>query len=100
VRRCKRKSSRTTHGAGEGPAYCERFARLLRMASLGTARSHLLRDEPEDIPPRPSGYVVDSFHPAVHGLGRTENFRDGCLMAKWLARITAKLAFLPYGWSG
>jgi ADP-ribosylglycohydrolase len=124
-------SSRTTHGARTSVDACRYFAALLMEALRGASKDHLLsptliagarywserpldpaiqaiadgsfaRKEPPHI--RGSGYVVESLEAALWAFHRSDNFRDGCLLAVNLgndadttAAIYGQLAGAFYG---
>ena len=127
-------SSRTTHGAATCVDACRYFAALLVGALQGRGRRELLSDhftpvpgywaqhplapeiaeiargsfkerEPPEI--KGSGYVVRSLEAALWAFYRSENFRDGCLLAVNLgddadttAAVYGQLAGAFYGASG
>jgi len=69
-------SSRTTHGAPEAVEYCRRFGGVLADALAGVPRAELLAGIPLPTPPRPTGYVVDTFHAAIWAFRTTGSFRE------------------------
>lgn len=127
-------SSRTTHGAATCVDACRYFAGLLVGALQGRSRAELLSDHfapvpgywaehplvpeiaeiaagsfKEREPPQieGTGYVVRSLEAALWAFHRSENFRDGCLLAVNLgddadttAAVYGQLAGAYYGASG
>lgn len=127
-------SSRTTHGARAAIDACRYFAGLLYGALHGynktqvlfpgycpesglweeeplcpeieaVARGSFLRLDPPEI--RGTGYVVRSLEAALWAFSRSENFRDGCLLAANLgddadttAAIYGQIAGAYYGIGG
>ena len=101
-------SSRTTHGTAEAVDACRYFGGLISGAVLGAGKDELLSDgyapvagywqenplspaiaeiaggsfkrrEPPEV--KGSGYVVKSLEAALWAFHKTENFRDGALLA-------------------
>ncbi|MBV9128302.1 MAG: ADP-ribosylglycohydrolase family protein [Verrucomicrobia bacterium] len=115
-------SSRTTHAAAEAVDSCRYFCQLLIGALNGLPKHDLfaptrlllvpkvaavaagsfLQKEPPAI--RGSGYVVESLEAALWAFARSENFRDGALLAANLgddadttAAVYGQLAGAHYG---
>jgi ADP-ribosyl-[dinitrogen reductase] hydrolase len=127
-------SSRTTHGAANAVDACRYFAALLVGALTGVGKEELLSDHfspvkgywkdhplPGEIdsiasgsfrqkePPyiQGTGYVVRSLEAALWAFCKSENFREGCLLAANLgddadttAAVYGQLAGAFYGESG
>jgi ADP-ribosyl-[dinitrogen reductase] hydrolase len=118
-------SSRTTHGAAEAVDACRYFAALIIHALRNASKEEILspsawkyghlapsiqqiaqgsfkhRNPPQV---RGTGYVVDSLEAALWAFYRSENFREGCLLAVNLgddadttAAIYGQLAGAYYG---
>lgn len=127
-------SSRTTHGAAAAVDACRYLAALLLGALNGEPRERLLQPHYTPIPGlwqrqplvpeialvaggsflqkeppliRGTGYVVESLEAALWAFARSDNFRDGCLLAANLgddadttAAVYGQLAGATYGASG
>jgi ADP-ribosylglycohydrolase len=127
-------SSRTTHGATTAVDACRYFAGLLVGAVQGVSKEELLADHYTPVPAlwqeeplhpaiaeiaagsftqcnpphiQGTGYVVRSLEAALWAFSRSDNFRDGCLLAVNLGddadttgAIYGQLAGAYYGVNG
>ena len=75
-------SSRTTHGAPQAVGACRAYGELIVDALNGRSKEELQEGLPTwSVPPRGTGYVVESMAAALWAFSTTSSFRDGALAA-------------------